>query len=130
MEAILGGITILIAIVGGILLLLDVQPFATEIDTQIQIILQNPVYGIISSMGVISLSIGSVLCFFGFLSIYLSSHSVGSSAASYAMVRPDGVRRLLRVQSTWIAQNVSSIVLGICYIVQGILLFIISGLTL
>lgn len=125
MEAILGGITILLAIVGGIFLLLDVQPLATEIDSQIQIVLQNPVYGIISSLAVISLGIGGILCFFGLLSIF-SSSTEGLSAESYSGLRPDEVNRLQRARLSWMARNVSSIVLGICFIVQSVLLFVMS----
>jgi hypothetical protein len=96
MEAILIGITILLAIVGGILLVLDVQPLATGIDAQIQIILQNPIYGIRLGLGYISLGIGGILCFpFGFIEMF-TSPTEGVSAESYARLRPDEVKRLNR----------------------------------
>jgi len=125
METILGSIIVLILVLWGGILLLNIQPLANNIDNQIQRILRNPIYEIISFFGVSSFIIGGIMCFFGSLSA-TQSPAQGISPAAYARLKSGEIDRLQKARLSWITHNFSLLILGICFIVQAFVLIIVS----
>ncbi|MFX0185866.1 MAG: hypothetical protein ACFE95_22510 [Candidatus Hodarchaeota archaeon] len=125
METILGVIIVLILVLWGCIILLNIQPMANDIENQIQRILRNPLYEISSFLGVSSLIIGGLMCFFGSLSA-TQSPVQGISPVAYARLKPGEINRLQRARLSWITQNFSLLILGICFIIQAFILIIVS----
>lgn len=125
METILGGVTLLLAFLNAIVLIFNIEPLTLDITRQIQAIRQNPLKQVLESGGIISLLIGAIICFVGGLSS-TQSPSQGLSAMTYSGMKASELNRLQQARILWISKNFSLLALGMSFLVQGVIFFIIS----
>lgn len=123
-EGILAGVFVLLMLLAIIVVVFNMQPYATDIRNLFQVIMQNPFDELLYLFGGLSLILGGLLSVIGGLSAY-QSPTQGISPIAYSALKSREIKQLQQARLSWISHNFGLLLLGIGFIIQGVVFILI-----